>query len=449
MHYKKITKIAMGLLLTVGVSSSLMAGSFSGKQQSELKSAKATWQAKNIPEGMQSGDLRETTERDSGADNVSMYIENVNFDVVDNIGFYIEKLNVTLEPKTAGNPVVFDDVESFTINVHSGTVVLSPQVITDLFNNHILDYWPRPLDELTITTKDDYLEVDGDLKLWSWFPGIWLPANLGGKIVLNGDNKLVYEIDDVRVLGIPLYGLLSAIFIDLDLLLSIDREGAELVDSVLVLDHTAVFPPPALAGSIASATLDSDGLRLVFADNTAAELSKPPVASDSYIWAQSGDPRLFGIVVTNGTVQVVAEDTSKPLRFNLYDYRKQVAAGTLTMAKNGDIVATIPSSTGPDFKAAASVASSSDTVKKSSSAPVAVAKPKAVAKSAPESTFSSTPVPRKDSCINTAGFNICEVKEEVAVVEEAAPLSTEARLEMKKAAAGTCFNRAGFVVDCK
>jgi len=377
MHYKKIIKIVMSLLLTVGVSSSLVAGSFSAKQQQELKSARAVWQQKNIPAGMQTDDLRPTTERDSGAENVSMYIENVNFDVVENIGFYIENLKVTLEPKVAGDPVVFDDVESFTINIHSGTVVLSPQVITDLFNNHILDYWPRPLDELTITTKDNYLEVDGGLKLWSWFPGIYLPANLGGNIILSDDNKLVYEIDDVRVLGIPLYGLLSAIFIDLDLLLSIDREGATLEDSVLVLDHRAVFPPPALAGNLASATLDEDGLRLVFADNDAAEFTKPPVASDSYIWAQSGDPRLFDIVVNNGTVQVVSEDTSKPLRFNLYEYRKQVAAGTLTMAMNGDIVATIPSSDGPDYKASAS--------------------------SEPQE---ATEQPA--DCINSVGFNVCE-----------------------------------------
>ena len=39
-----------------------------------------------------------------------------------------------------------------------------------------------------------------------------------------------------------------------------------------------------------------------------------------------------------------------------------------------------------------------------------------------------------------------------AVVEKAEvvmPLSTEAREELKKAAVGTCFNRAGFAVDCQ
>ncbi|HIF17560.1 MAG TPA: hypothetical protein EYG50_03235 [Cycloclasticus sp.] len=444
MHYKKITKMAMSLLLTVGVSSSLMADSFSDKQQKDLQSARATWTEKNIPSGMQSGEVRASTERDSGADNVSMYLHNVNFDVVDNIGFYIEKLKVTLEPKVAGNPVVFDDVESFTINVHSGTVVLSPQVIADLFNDHILDYWPRPLDDLTITTSENYLEVEGGLKLWSWFPGIYLPADLGGNIVLSEDNKLVYEIDDVRVLGIPLYGLLSAIFIDLDLLLSIDRAGAELVDSVLVLDHTTVFPPPALSGRLASASLDSDGLRLVFADNNAAEFTAPSVESGSYIWAQSGDARLFDIVVTNGGVQVIAEDTSKPLRFNLYDYRKQVAAGTLTMAKNGDIVATIPSSEGPDYKAAAMQGGMPTGSPSSSSA-------------------SNEPAP---GCINRAGFNTCEekkverktmarsAKSTSSVSKSTAEksegfLSTEGKMKLKDMKAGTCFNRAGFVIACQ
>jgi len=429
MHYKKIIKIAMGLLLTVGVSSSLMAGSFSDIQQQKLKSARATWAESSIPSGMQSGALRATNERDSGAESVSIYIENVNFDVVENIGFYVEKLSATLEPKVAGQPVVFDDVESFIINVHSGTVVLSPQVITDLFNDHILDYWPRPLDDLTITTKDGYLTVEGGLKLWSWFPGIYLPAVLGGDIILSNDNKLVYEIDDVRVLGIPLYGLLSAIFIDLDLLLSIDREGAQLVDSVLVLDHRAVFPPPALAGNLASASLDSDGLRLVFADNESAQFNKPHVNSDSYLWMQSGDPRLFDIVVVNGGVQVVSDDTSKPLRFNLYDYRKQVAAGTLTMAMNGDIIATIPSADGPDYQASS----------RSGSPPM-----------------SNDPAP---GCINRAGFNTCEEK----VVKRAAPvktrmlkkaeavktLTTEDRLSLKNVEAGTCFNRAGFTIACQ
>jgi len=336
---------------------------------------------------MQTAELRPITERDSGAENVSIYLRNVNFDIVENIGFYVEELAASLEPKVPGNPVIFDDVESFTINVHKGSVVLSPQVIADLFNQHILDYWPRPMNDLKVKARDGYLEVEADIKLWSWFPGVWLPADLGGKIVLADDNKLVYEIDDVRLFGIPLFGLLNTLYIDLDLLLSVDRKGATLIDSVLVLDHTIVFPPPSLMGEIEATFIDEDGLHLSFAANKAATFVEPAVASDSYIWMQSGDPRLFGIVVNNGTIQVVSDDTSKPLRFNLYNYRKQVAGGKLRMNKAGDIIATLPSSEGPDYKPARSVTSVS-------------AKPKVSVE-----PLASLNV---NSCINSIGFNVCE-----------------------------------------
>ncbi|MEW5058073.1 MAG: hypothetical protein AB1Y25_10640 [Cycloclasticus sp.] len=386
MQYNNIKKLMLGLALTATVCSSTMATTFIEKQQQELKTLRSQWQQKSIPSGMQSAPLRAVTERDSGADNVSIYIQNVNFDIVENIGFYVENLAASLEPKVAGQPVIFDDVESFTINVHSGSVVLSEQVIADLFNQHILDYWPRPMNDLKVKARDGYLEVEADIKLWSWFPGFWLPADLGGKIVLADDNKLVYEIDDVRLFGIPLFGLLNTLYIDLDLLLSVDRKGATLVDSVLILDHTAVFPPPSLMGRIETTFIDKDGLHLTFAANEAATFNQPTVESDSYIWMQSGDPRLFDIVVNNGTIQVVADDTSKPLRFNLYDYRTQVAGGKLRMNQAGDIIATLPSSAGPDYK------------------PVLPAK----AASAKPKLGQSLASLQVNSCINSIGFNICE-----------------------------------------
>lgn len=345
MNLKVLKVVACSALLTASSTTLFASDHFINKQQSELKGLQKIWQQKNIPAGMQTGELRARTDRDSGADSVSLYAHNVNFDVVDKIGFHIDELAATLTPKKAGEPVSFDDVESFTINIHHGKVIVPPEALTALFNKHILDYWPRPLDELTVKTENGYLKADGDLKLWSWFPGIWLPADLGGTITLSDDNKLVYNIDDVRALGIPLAGLLKLVFIKLTYLLSIDREGAQLGAYELVLDHRSVFPPPALAGDIAEVSVAADGLHLTFADNKDAVFKKAPVEKDSYLWIQSGDPRLFGIVVTNAQVAVVSESDTTPLRFNLYNYRKQVADGVLHMKNDGTIIATLPADT--------------------------------------------------------------------------------------------------------
>jgi len=330
------------VILTISSSYLFANDGYINSQQTKLKSLQKNWEQKNIPTGMQTGELGSVTPRDSNSSAVSLYAKNTNFDVVDRIGFQIEELAATLEPKNIDEPVSFDDVESFTIRIHHGKVTVSPEALSELFNKHILDYWPRPLDELTITTEDDYLNVEGDLRLWSWFPGIWLPAKLGGTITLSEDNQMVYNIDKVSVLGIPLGGLLKMLHVKLTWLLSVEREGAQLGPYELVLDHRAVFPPPTLAGDLSKVKVSPAGLHLDFADNTSATFNKAPVDKDSHIWIQSGDARLYGIVATNAQVAIVSESDTEPLRFNLYNYRKQVASGSIKMPVDGTLIVTIP-----------------------------------------------------------------------------------------------------------
>ena len=98
--------------------------------------------------------------------------------------------------------------------------LVTAKALSALFNDHILAYSPRPLDDMEVKTEEGYMVATGGLKLWSWFPGIWLPATLGGKMVLSPENKLVYELDNVSALGIPLLGLLKTIGVKLTWLLS-------------------------------------------------------------------------------------------------------------------------------------------------------------------------------------------------------------------------------------
>lgn len=342
---KKLLTVAAAALLSAALANINTAGAQSliQRQQDEVKPLEKVWQRQSIPAGMQKEPVRPTTARDSGSDAVSLSVKDVNFNVVGDIGFHIIDLVVRLEPIRPGEPIVFDDPRQFRINVQRGKVLVPTKALDALFNEHILAYWPRPLDEMELRPEQDYLWADAGLKLWSWFPGIWLPAELGGTITLNEENKLVYDPQDVAALGIPLGGLLRALGIPLDWLLSIDREGANLVGSLLVLDHRSVFPPPEIAGNLSSAKVTPEGLELEFADNMEAEFEAPPLKRSSYLWIQSGDPKLFNIVVNNARVQVVNDREDERLTFNLYDYRKQVAGGVLNMKKDGTIIATIPS----------------------------------------------------------------------------------------------------------
>lgn len=311
-------------------------------QQKELKQAQPVWTIQKIPAGMPKADGPSST-RGSGTRGVSLFARNVEFLVVDDIGFNIENLAASFEPLNPDEPVNLDDPRQFLIRVHSGEIVIPPNALTALFNKHLLACSPRPLNELTINTGKDSLVAKGGVKLWSWFPGVWLPVYLDGKVTLDEQNHLVYTPDTVRVLGIPLGGLLKTLGIKLSWLLSLEREGAHLVASQLVLDHKKVFPPPALEGVIQSANLEEAGLRLKFNDNPGAKFMLPPSAPGSFIWIQSGDIKLFNIVIINANILILDENNTSNLRFDLYDYRRVIAAKNvlMRMQEDGALIATL------------------------------------------------------------------------------------------------------------
>lgn len=315
------------------------------KQQEKYQAIKTIWEKEKSPSGLDQNQLRDRTPRDSGYEGATLHIVNVNFDMVDSIGFHVKKLAVTLQPVVQSDPTAFDLVEEFSIKIHHGEIVITPESLNALFNKHIVDYKNAPLNSVKVSPEEDYLGTSAKLKLWGWFPGVWLPAYLGGEIVVNEEtNELSYELDDVRALGIPLAGLLKLVHVPLTSLLDIDRPGAKLLDYSLALDYHSVFPAPAIDDrKIEKAWLDEAGLHLKFNGNPNVEFSSPPVESDSYLWLQSGDPQLYNVVVTNAGVQVIGHDKTKPLRFNLYDYRRQVSKGIVRMTQKGNIIATIPS----------------------------------------------------------------------------------------------------------
>lgn len=335
---RRITLIVLACLALPAAAESLIE-----RQQTELRRQLPLWNTIRTPEGMQTGAMRNATARDSGAQALSLSARNVDFYLTGDIGFHVNQLAATLEPVVAGEPVQFDDPRSFVIRVHHGEVLVPPKALSALFNEHILAYSPRPLNDMRVTTQDDILSAQAGLKLWSWFPGVWLDASLAGPIALNASNELVFTPLDIRLLGIPLGGLLRGLGIKLTWLLNVEREGARLIDSNLALDHRKVFPPPTLAGNIAAARLSPAGLHLTFSDNPAAKFAEPPEPSTSYLWLQSGDAKLFDAIATNANVLIVDEKKDEVLHFNLYDYRKQVAGSTLTMDKNGAIIARLPS----------------------------------------------------------------------------------------------------------
>lgn len=329
-------------LTTLFISHSTQASNLLGQQQQELQSTSKAWTTTHIPAGMPTVEGKSNT-RTSGTQGVSLLAHNVDFSFVDGIGFFIQNLTASFEPLNPKEPVNLDDPRQFIIRVHSGSVVVSGASLTNLFNKHILDYWPRPLNNLSICTENQALVVRGGLRIWNWVPPIgWLPAYLKGGIYLNQQNQMVYSPYDVRALGIPVKGLFDMLSIRLSHLITIHRQGVNLIGNSLVLDHKNAFPPPSLEGTITSLYLDPAGLHLNFGEFNGAGFTPPALAQNSFLWLQSGDVKLYDSVVTNANILIKDNDPRGFLHFNLYDYRPFIGQKNhVTMGEDGSMVMTL------------------------------------------------------------------------------------------------------------
>ncbi|WP_042322248.1 hypothetical protein [Paraburkholderia ginsengisoli] len=275
-------------------------------------------------------------ERHSAASAPLIHVQNVDFYVAGRIGFHVRSLDAQMVPKQPGQPVDFDDPDQYDIRIIGGEVVQPWSAMAALFNDYLLDYEPRSLNDLRLKPVDGKLEVTGGIKLWNHFPGVWLPTTLSGTLVAKDERHLVYEPSSVKVLGVPQAGLLRALDIPLASLTPFARKGVTLQGNQMVFDQNTVFPPPVLQGRLASATVTDEGLLLKFKRDGALATAKPPAgAGRSFVWIESGDVKMFNSLVTNTRTYI--EDSSNPgvMKFNLYDYRRDVAKGTIRMGTDG------------------------------------------------------------------------------------------------------------------
>ncbi|MGF6568574.1 hypothetical protein ABH945_000650 [Paraburkholderia sp. GAS333] len=332
--------------------------SFIREQQAALAQARLVWQhvpqtlrtasvAHAIPVGTRaafSGQNAATPgsvladERHSSGTAPLIHVENVDFYVAGRIGFHVRSLDAQMVPKHAGQPVDFDDPDQFDIRIIGGEVVEPWPAMAALFNDYLLDYEPRSLNDLQLKPVDGKLEVTGGIKLWNHFPGVWLPTTMSGTIVAADERHLVYEPTSVKVLGVPQAGLLRALDIPLASLTPFTRKGVALKGNELVFDQYTVFPPPVLQGRLASATVTDDGLVLKFRRDPAIPAARPPAnAGKSFVWIESGDVKMFNSLVTNTRTYI--KDSSNPgvMKFDLYGYRRDVSKGTVRMGIDGGL----------------------------------------------------------------------------------------------------------------
>ncbi len=255
----------------------------------------------------------------SGNDKVRVEMRNIVFHFADNAGVHIIQLEGLLTPTHAGKIPVFDDANSYSLAVSDARIVIAPEALAQLLNDHAFAAKDSPLKELSIAIKDDKLLLKGLLAKKGD-----LPIEATGTLATTEDGQIRLHTDHFKAAHLPVKGLMDLFGMEIGNLISTKKlPGIRIEDNDLILDAGQVLPPPHIDGKLTGIRIHGNQIEQTFGN--------PRPLKDAQLgnyMAYSGNNIRFGKLTMGDTDLVLIDmDPHDPFDFYLAHYRDQLVAG--------------------------------------------------------------------------------------------------------------------------
>lgn len=278
------------------------------------------------------------TSASDGAVRIGM--KNVEYHLTDRIFVHIASLNGRMKPKSGEIPV-FDDKQSFTIDVDSANVTLSMTALTNDLNDYVFAKPGAPLKKLTASTEGKQLVVKGLLVSKGG-----IPFETDGTLSITPEGMIRVHTTKVTALHLPVKGLMDMLGLDTASLLSTKKvEGVSVDKDDLILDPGKILPPPELNGHLVSVEVENNAIVLAFKPSEGAAKHTALTSScggRNYLLFKGGSVRFGKLTMSDTDLELIDSDPADPFDFSIDHYQDQLVAGYSKMTQKGGLCVHIP-----------------------------------------------------------------------------------------------------------
>ncbi len=253
---------------------------------------------------------------------VEIQMRNVNFYVATNIILEIADLRGRLERTSPGKPVTFDDPDSFTVEIDSAHVAMTPDSLAALMNSYVMGYEGAPIKNVTFKIDGDRLVQKGTIH-----KGVGLPFEIQGSLSATEDGNIRMHADKIKAEHLPVKGLLHLFGEDLaKLMKKSEGRGMRVEGDDVILMPASLTPPPHMFGRVTQVGIQNGKIVQVFDSGRRPPALKPPFRSAAYIYHRGGVLRFGKLTMTDADLEIVGD---RPGVFNFFqrDYEQQLVAG--------------------------------------------------------------------------------------------------------------------------
>ena len=237
----------------------------------------------------------------------------------------IHNLRGQMQAKKAGDPLNFDNKNTFVMRVDTATVGMRSESLDILMNRYVFGFPNPPLRNLHITMQGNQLVQQGIMhKL------VDIPFTMWANVSVD-QGRIRMHPTKISICGINGIGLLKAVGQNLQKMLGPRLpadHGVTADKNDLLLDPQKMLPPPQIELHLVGVKVQGDELVQIFdAGRHLPPLPPPHPEEKNYMYYRHGTLRMGKLLMVDADMQVVDTDPRDPFDFFIDRYNDQLVAG--------------------------------------------------------------------------------------------------------------------------
>lgn len=252
---------------------------------------------------------------------VRVQMRNVMYHFQSDVAVHIRRLGGELIPTHEGQIPVFDDKNSFVLQINAGEMAIQTRSMANVLNQYVFSRKDSPVTEISIQIEKGLLKIKGKLHNKGD-----VTFEMEDALSVTDDGKIRLHAKKIRAAHLPVKGLMDLFGIEIaDLIKTGKVRGIRAEKDDLILDPEQALPPPHIKGKVTQVMLEGDNIVQVFGSPSSYKWS--PVSAQNYM-AYRGNRLKFGKLTMEDTDMVLIDpDPRDPFDFYLDHYKDQLVAG--------------------------------------------------------------------------------------------------------------------------
>jgi hypothetical protein len=252
-------------------------------------------------------------------------MRHVDLRVADDVVLHVRALDGEFVSRSPTQPPIFDDPRSYVVRMRTADLSLDSASLTNLLRTSLAAR-PSPLSDVTVQIENGALKANGKLR-----KGVSIPFSMTASVAATSDGMLRLHASKLKAVGVPIKGLLDLLGLDVaDLMKMPPESGIRADGDDLLLDTSALLPPPRMEGRLVAVTAVGDRLALKMTGSgrpPPRPKTLPLANARNYLYFYGGSIRFGKLTMTDTDMQLIDANPATPFDFFPAHYEAQLVAG--------------------------------------------------------------------------------------------------------------------------